>query len=328
MSDQPCLSIIIPVYNAGRYLGKCLDSLLKASNIDRTQIILVDDGSTDDSGVISDSYADKYEFIDCLHEENGGPSAARNRGLKTAVGKYVYFCDADDMVIPEGMSRLIDCASEDTVDVLLWDGMAIDENDSEVNSDFDVIMTHKGLPLTGDVLSGTEALVRLNSENVVINMTVWLRACRREFLMDNKLFFKDHIIHEDELWVPQVMVSAETVRYIPEKLYCYRMSENSIMRSSDDKKKHAEDFVTVMNLLYEYYVDHIIKKDQLNTILTNWADSYLWGIVRYDIGDNACRKQIKRSRILLSCRVKIKGILLCLFGVKIYCKIYELCRKG
>ena len=86
-----CLSIIVPVYNVSGYLSRCLDSLLLAANTGMTEIILVDDGSTDDSGNICDSYADRYGFISCYHKENGGLSDARNYGLEYAKGKYVYW---------------------------------------------------------------------------------------------------------------------------------------------------------------------------------------------------------------------------------------------
>ena len=106
MSDRPCLSIVIPVYNVEDYLDRCLSSVISASGIQMTEIILVDDGSTDKSGRIADSYADQYEYIESFHKTNGGLSDARNYGLEKAKGKYVVFIDSDDMVVPDGLDRV------------------------------------------------------------------------------------------------------------------------------------------------------------------------------------------------------------------------------
>ncbi|WP_459994799.1 glycosyltransferase family 2 protein [Prevotella dentasini] len=90
------LSIIIPVYNISQYLPRCIDSLLCSSR--NYEIILIDDGSTDDSGKICDQYADTYDVVSAYHKQNGGVSSARNLGLTKATGKYVYFVDGDDWV--------------------------------------------------------------------------------------------------------------------------------------------------------------------------------------------------------------------------------------
>ena len=129
-NDNPCLSVIIPVYNVERYLGRCIDSLLNTKGIENTEIILVDDGSTDESGRIADSYAEKHAVISCYHKENGGLSDARNYGLNRAKGRYVFFCDSDDMVVPGKFCKVIEDLAKSDADVLLWDGMTIGEDDS------------------------------------------------------------------------------------------------------------------------------------------------------------------------------------------------------
>ena len=98
------LSIVIPIYNTGSYLSDCLDSLLNSDGISDTELILIDDGSTDLSGDIADSYAERYDFISCIHTSNEGPSAARNLGLNRSKGKFVFFCDSDDKVDPAKFS--------------------------------------------------------------------------------------------------------------------------------------------------------------------------------------------------------------------------------
>ena len=91
------LSIIIPIYNVADSLRRCVDSVL-AQRISDCELLLVDDGSTDESGLIADEYAAKHACIRCFHKPNGGLSNARNFGLQNAVGRYVTFVDSDDEV--------------------------------------------------------------------------------------------------------------------------------------------------------------------------------------------------------------------------------------
>ena len=93
--EIPLISVIIPVYNTEKYLRTCLDSIVNQTH-SNLQIILIDDGSTDNSGLICDEYAQKDSRIICVHQQNGGVSKARNEGLKIATGDYIHFPDSDD----------------------------------------------------------------------------------------------------------------------------------------------------------------------------------------------------------------------------------------
>ncbi len=106
---MPTVSIIVPVYNVEKYIEKCIDSILNQTYKD-FELILVDDGSTDNSGVICDEYAKKDNRIKVIHKVNGGVSHARNMGLEVALGKYVVFCDSDDYVSSQYLNDLI-CAN-------------------------------------------------------------------------------------------------------------------------------------------------------------------------------------------------------------------------
>ena len=94
---NPIISVIVPAYNAEKYLRRCINSILAQTFTD-FELLLIDDGSTDKSGEICDEYADKYARIRVFHKANGGVSSARNVGLDNAVGEYICFCDADDWV--------------------------------------------------------------------------------------------------------------------------------------------------------------------------------------------------------------------------------------
>ena len=106
MEQKPLISVIVPVYNVAAYLPRCIDSIL-AQTYANLEILLVDDGSTDDSGFICDEYAKKDTRIRVLHKENGGLSSARNAGLDAAAGQYIGFVDSDDWIEPEMYSQML-----------------------------------------------------------------------------------------------------------------------------------------------------------------------------------------------------------------------------
>lgn len=97
---KPTISLILPTYNVEKYIGKCIDSCLAQIDAPPFEIIIVDDESTDSSGIIADQYAASHDNIKVIHESNGGPACARNTGLENSSGRYVIFIDPDDFVSP------------------------------------------------------------------------------------------------------------------------------------------------------------------------------------------------------------------------------------
>lgn len=119
MDNSPFFSVIVPVYNVSQYLRRCIDSVLSQSYGD-FELLLVDDGSSDDSGVICDEYAEKDGRIKVFHKENGGVSSARNKGIDEACGKYIIFVDSDDYIWPERLQRMAS-VSEHNPDMIVED---------------------------------------------------------------------------------------------------------------------------------------------------------------------------------------------------------------
>lgn len=105
MSEAPLVSVVVPVYNAEPYLRECLDSLF-GQTLKEIEIIAVDDGSTDGSGKILDEFAARDRRLKVIHQENAGVSAARNRGIKAARGRYLTFVDADDRIDRQALGYL------------------------------------------------------------------------------------------------------------------------------------------------------------------------------------------------------------------------------
>jgi len=111
------ISIIVPVYNTGKYLSECVGSIIAQTIFNQTEVILVNDGSSDHSPQICNEYAQKYKNISVIHQNNAGVSAARNNGMKRAEGKYIGFVDSDDYIHPEMFERLFKLAEETNADM-------------------------------------------------------------------------------------------------------------------------------------------------------------------------------------------------------------------
>ncbi len=111
------VSVIIPIYNTAKYLPRCIESVL-CQSFDGFELLLVNDGSTDGSGDICDTYATRDSRIRVFHKENGGVSSARNLGLKEAKGEWVCFVDSDDELLPDGLQTMVDAVSSD-VDLVM-----------------------------------------------------------------------------------------------------------------------------------------------------------------------------------------------------------------
>lgn len=126
---MPTISVIVPVYNAQKYIHRCVDSIL-AQTFSDFELILVDDGSPDNCGAICDEYAAKDSRIRVIHQENGGVSKARNAALEIMNGEYVAFCDSDDYWLSDFLKQMIACADEYCADMVLSNYTAVDERDS------------------------------------------------------------------------------------------------------------------------------------------------------------------------------------------------------
>ena len=284
------LSVIIPVYNAEQYLAECIDSLLAAEGIQDAEIILVDDGSSDGSGRIADEYASANDNITVIHKQNGGSSEARNFGLEHASGKYVFFCDADDTVKPDLFTAAIKAAGNSDSDVILWDG---DTAGSKERNYF----THNALN-PEETLTGKEALCRQLKSTGDFPTVIWLGAYRRSFLLDDDLLFKCGLHHEDDLWVPQMMLAAQSVIYMPERLYMYRIHRESLSRPSEDEiPVYIESLLEIFSFLFSFS-DDALSGDPSKAAVDAWLTrKYLHWIYKYDFYHYGYGDKIDKSRL-------------------------------
>ena len=296
MPDNPSLSVIIPVFNVEDYLSKCIDSLFKTPGIEDIEIILIDDGSTDNSGKLADRLAEEYSNIRVFHRNNEGPSAARNFGIREARGTYVSFVDSDDEVVPNLFAKVIKLAVISDSDMFLWDSELTVEDGGSLASKKEDFFSHAGLEKTERTYGGKELLEVLirNCGNFVA--TVWLGAYKRSYLMDNGFYFEPGLIHEDEYWVPKVMINAKSIHYIPEKIYRYRIRKGSIMNpKSKDLRDHVDSLMKIYPSLYEYY-DEVLAGEPLKELIeANLTKKYLHMIYRFNVSKYGYGKMVDKK---------------------------------
>lgn len=322
--ERILLSIIIPIYNVEAFLSVCIDSVLSLLSGDQTEVILVDDGSTDRSGEIAEDYASRYNGITVIHDKNQGLSHARNRGLSQARGDFVFFLDSDDMIDPEAMHSVMLSLDAFDGDLVLWDARLIKENGEPFDGEGSQYYTHTGLVPFAKSTGEDCILLQLIDHRDYIS-TVWLGAYRRDFLMQNNFLFENGLLHEDELWTPKVLLAARSVCYFPLKLYLYRIREASITRSQQGHDKNIRCLIYIFESLYKYYDMKLNNNNKLCKLLKgNLSARYLHMISRY----NAYLypdlfKKIDRRCILKNARGiknRLRAILLLTSG-RLYCTL-------
>jgi glycosyltransferase involved in cell wall biosynthesis len=220
------ISIIVPAYNAEKYLERCVTSLLKQDlSSDEYEIIVINDGSTDRTGIILDEYSNRFPNLNCITVPNGGVSEARNRGCKEARGKYFLFVDADDWIQTNVLQAIYESLEKDDLDVLVMDFQYWGEK-GELPKDFNQLPENHSLD--AEVLSGNNFMQRF------LPRVVWCNAYRTDFWREHNLSFLP-IRHEDEEIIPKIFYYAKRVRFLPVKFYCYYKNQDSFMMNYDER---------------------------------------------------------------------------------------------
>jgi glycosyltransferase involved in cell wall biosynthesis len=223
MLNQFCISIIVPVYNAESHIDTCLNSLLKQDFNKKFEIILINDGSTDNSI----NLIKKYEIPDLqLYSltKNSGPSAARNLGLKKAKGRYVFFLDVDDTIAPNILTTLYKIADETDYDMVFCDREWI-ENSRNQKTDIFVYPTEQTFE-NSDFIQAMEE--RFYNPTYPLGLFVLNgRLIKRSIITNNNLLFEEKLRYlEDEIFMWNILAFIRSARYIRKQLYSYHVHHN------------------------------------------------------------------------------------------------------
>ncbi len=233
LTPMPKLSVIVPLYNAGSMFDDFMRSLV-AQSLDDSEIIIVNDGSTDGSDVLARSYAERYENIIIINQPNGGVSKARNAGLAIARGEYVTFPDADDRLYPEMYRTLMDMAQQDDLDVAQCNGERYFLGLNEIKT----LIPLDRLVSTG-VLDGPTWLHKALATRRYLHV-VWLGIYRLSLIKQLNLLFIPGLHHQDIPWTTELMFNARRVRYTQEVLYRYYIHDRSISNQKRTGMKNVE----------------------------------------------------------------------------------------
>lgn len=221
------LSVIIPVYNTERYLAECVDSVIREPAFQSMQILLVNDGSTDGSAALCAEYCNRYSNIELVSFQeppyNRGLSAARNLGLRSAKGTYVFFLDSDDMVSDGYIGALYQAIQEKQCDIVYAGFTRLTDGDKHR-------ITRDVLSIAG-VVSGTDFLNKRIDLDDDHNY-VWCAMYRRGFLEENGIEFDESVrLYEDLVFTPQVALAARKVCTTQHYGYLYRIRAGSLVQS-------------------------------------------------------------------------------------------------
>ena len=182
------LSIIIPVYNSEKYLRRCIDSVTKQDPAD-CQVILIDDGSTDDSFEIMKEEAEKYNYIDIIHQKNQGVSMARNAGLKKATGEWIYFLDSDDELVSGAVKRILDFTAEKCEWLIFNYYKQIEGTEKRFKNKISAGEMDK--------YQGKEAFPELLEEQLF--MLQCGKVFRRDIIETNQLYFQKNVVYGEDI---------------------------------------------------------------------------------------------------------------------------------
>lgn len=269
-NNLPKVSVIIPVYNVEPYIADCLHSVMAQTYAGELECIIVDDCGKDDSIAIAErevsAYKGNVDFRIIHREQNGGLSAARNTGIRQATGDYLYFLDSDDEITFECIELLADKAASLHPDFVIG-GYRVTGTDKKYPS--------LNLP-DGTFLQG-EGIIKTYSQGKWY-MMAWGKLVNRKFLAGNNLYFKEGLLHEDELWSFQLACLAQSMAVVNEETYVYKVREGSITENSKTAERRTKNICIIIE-----EIERFLTNNPRFTASVYTCDSFLRQIYVYGL---------------------------------------------
>lgn len=266
---DPVVSVIVPAHNMQTYLPATLDSILHQVGV-CFELICVDDGSTDRSLAILEAYRLRYPRLRVITQPNKGQSQARNRGLQSARGKYVYFLDGDGLLSAGALRRLIDTATQDSLDVLFFDGEVLFEEGLEHKYP-NYIGYYRRRFAYGTATDGP-ALYSHMARNGDFRASPCSMLLKKSFLESSNIEFYEGVAHEDNLFALKVALRARRAAHINDVLFHHRVRSGSIMTPSLTSENVKGYVACAAQGLREVILGHLSEeaKAGVNTQITGW----------------------------------------------------------
>ncbi len=314
------VSIIVPVYNVEEYLGKCVNSLI-AQTYKNIEIILVDDGSSDNCPHICDEFGKTDSRVKVIHKENGGLSSARNSGIRIAIGDYIAFVDSDDYVKENYIELLLNACVENNCTV---SACGYYEYYSEDN--YNIVCGE-----SDGVISSIDAVKDIFTMKNEICVVAWNKLYAKELFIDNNISYPEGKIHEDVFTTYKLCALADNVAYVNEPLYYYVQRQTSIMGQSFSPKRlqlieaveSISPFVKENSPVFDDAYDYYMFLNYL-TLLNTMADC------KYK--DNSLFKELRGKVLAMLPKLKTnmyfgkKNFLTCVF-LKLGMSMFYVIRK-
>lgn len=277
------VTVIVPVYKAEKYLRRCVDSILIQTN-GAIEVILINDGSPDNCPEICDEYMKLDNRVTVIHKVNGGSSSARNAGLKIAKGEYIMFVDADDYIEPKSIEYLYKNAKNNNLDISI--GSITIEGRPGFKSSYSTEFYEK-------IWTGEQYLI-YREDRGRRGMVVWIGLFRTKLIIDNEIYFKNGIMHEDELWVPMVLLKAKRIKVIRYLFYHYNnLNFDSVTRKSD-LTKNGQDLIIACSELDNLFTT-VENKHLKKIMMDHVAQLYIYAIIGCGLFKRNASKRIDNS---------------------------------
>lgn len=272
------ISVIVPVYNVEKYLPNCLQSLVN-QNYNDYEIIIINDGSTDNSEKIIKDYKTKYpKLIKYYKKDNGGLSSARNLGIVKSIGEYLLFVDSDDSLEINALNTLANHINKKKLDIIVFNLYSVKDNIKEEIQTFNTNINDK------------------IKKYIIGNPSACNKLIKKDLFIKNNLKFKEGIYYEDLMLMPILIKYTNKIDFINKNLYNYYIRSNSITNKINYNKKMDSIFIIVEELYKELndnykeeieflYIEHLLrnaslryidykKYDKINNIINLMKDKY------------------------------------------------------
>lgn len=215
---MPKASIIVPVYNVKDYLKKCVDSILNQTEKD-FELLLIDDGSTDESGALCDGLARQDPRVKVIHQENRGLGGARNTGIKAAKGKWLLLVDSDDWIEPETLEKTVEAGERENADMVIFGFRSVDENGKVLHTFVEDLPKDRGLSL------------KEHKEILLTAPSAANKLYRRELFLRTGVEYPPRVWYEDIRTTPKLMAAAGSLVFLDYVGYNYLQRTGSIMNN-------------------------------------------------------------------------------------------------
>ncbi|MGN0257417.1 MAG: glycosyltransferase family 2 protein [Bacteroides sp.] len=266
----PKVTVIIPIFNTEKYLSEALDSICKQT-LRELQIILIDDGSTDNSPQIMEKYAARDMRIQIITQTNQGQGAARNHGLKNAEGEYIYFMDSDDVLEATCLEECYNICKSKHLDYVTFDAQIISH---QLQNRFHFNYNRTGL-IDASRLWRSNDLLEHTLSHYCFSSSVCLLFIQKSSITHNQIKFPEGIIHEDNVFVLHLMLCSKQAMYLPHAYFQRRVRDNSTMTTKFGIK-NINSYIKVAECANKLLLSNPAWKPLIDQFLKNTFNSVIW----------------------------------------------------